>query len=43
MTTRHDDDITHALREPVSAAAVMADLYRLLGVEPPAVVKLAIG
>ncbi|CCF85560.1 hypothetical protein [Nitrolancea hollandica] len=36
------EDIAHALREPVSMAAVMADLCRLLGMEPPRVVKLAL-
>ena len=36
-----DDGIAHALREPVSAAAVMMDLCRLLGIEPPQVVSLA--
>ncbi len=37
-----DDDIAHALREPVSGAAIMNDLCLLLGIEPPAVVRMAL-
>lgn len=35
-------DIAHALREPVSMGAVLNDLCRLLGMEPPQVVALAL-
>ena len=38
-----DADLAHALGEPVSMGAVRNDLCRLLGIAPPAVVKLAIG
>ncbi len=36
-----DEDIAHALREPVSMGAVLLDLCRLLGIDPPRVVTLA--
>lgn len=36
-----DEDIAHALREPVSMGAVLLDLCRLLGINPPPVVTLA--
>lgn len=35
-------DIARALREPVSMAAVLIDLCRLLGVDTPAVVRMAL-
>ena len=37
-----DADIAHALREPVSMAAVLMDLCRLLGIELPRIVALAL-
>lgn len=41
-TCPSDADLAHALREPVSGAAIMNDLCMLLGIEPPAVVSLAL-
>ena len=37
-----DGDIAHALREPVSAAAVMDDLCWVLGIESLALVWMAL-
>lgn len=36
------NDIARALREPVSMGSVLHDLCRLLGIEPPRVVALAL-
>lgn len=36
-----DADIAHALREPVGMGAVLMDLCRMLRIDPPQVVSLA--
>jgi hypothetical protein len=38
-----DTDIARVLRQPVSMAAILDDLCRLLEIEPPAMMRLAIG
>ena len=42
-TCPSDADLAHALGEPVSMRAALNDPCRLLGIAPPAVVKLEIG
>lgn len=37
-----NDEILQALRQPIMLAAVLDDLARLLGIEPPKIVRLAI-
>jgi hypothetical protein len=38
-----DTDITRVLRQPVSMAAILDDLCRLLEIEPPTIMRLTIG